>query len=316
MNRISHRLGQNQGFTIIELLVVITIITILIAILLPALSKARSVAMRTLCASNQRQLGIGMTIYMTDYNDWMLAYDFNGSSYPNAAGRRNSKGLGIPSYWEELMPKKIRFCPNVLNDPNVSAPSAPSLNFTPRSDGGYNTLGYTGYIYPQLYAYLDGVEMGYHGGYEYVTLSSDYYRVYPDYLRLRERYALDGIYNNTTHQLEHNAFYGRDWDPINTLPLSMDLIFLNSGAGRYAVAHNRESSRIKSNRPLTPEGANALWMDGSVKWYIYPTSASEWGNYRSVATNYNLPISTRQTKWIFASSDACIARSSNWIVQN
>jgi prepilin-type N-terminal cleavage/methylation domain-containing protein/prepilin-type processing-associated H-X9-DG protein len=64
---------MRRGFTLVELLVVIAIIALLLGILLPSLAHARELARRVACAANTRSLGLALSYYTNDSDEWLPA---------------------------------------------------------------------------------------------------------------------------------------------------------------------------------------------------------------------------------------------------
>ena len=89
----SAHLRLRKGFTLIELLVVIAIIAILAAILFPVFARAKEAAKQAVCVSNARQMGMGVQMYLGDYDDtFPIHYAYN--SVP-AAGQPGHKGVEV-----------------------------------------------------------------------------------------------------------------------------------------------------------------------------------------------------------------------------
>jgi len=81
---------SSSAFTLLELLVVVSIIAALIAILMPSLSQAVATSRRVVCASQARQIGQGLMLYSSDYHGQLMWY--NSTSAVVWGGRAGTWG--------------------------------------------------------------------------------------------------------------------------------------------------------------------------------------------------------------------------------
>jgi len=166
MNAQSHH--QNywslRGFSLIELLVVITIIAVLIAMLLPALHRTRKVTRKALCSNNQRQVIMTLLAYAIDYHNTLpLKWDKDDFADPKL--RDTSFEMMNPNYWsKDDMVDPLRqygLVGKMMYEPGRSTISVPLPDLTetvPQVDSVFlreNTAPSSGAPYWQTdYAYL------------------------------------------------------------------------------------------------------------------------------------------------------------------
>src|SRR5438552_2983287 len=74
---------RHAGFTLTEMLVVIAVIALLIALLLPALNRARDSANTTRCLSNLRQLASAVNIYVADSHGYLPPFRYQFQAWDN-----------------------------------------------------------------------------------------------------------------------------------------------------------------------------------------------------------------------------------------
>ena len=74
------KLGSRRAFTLIEVLVVVAIIALLLAVLLPSLSKAREMAKVNACKANLHDFGLAIQMYISENDPYLPLVPYIGSS--------------------------------------------------------------------------------------------------------------------------------------------------------------------------------------------------------------------------------------------
>ena len=154
---------NQDGLTMIELMVVIAIIGILAALLLTTISQAKTKAQRIQCANNLHQLGLGLQVFLSNNKGYPSAYQNTNEDYPGFWGLQlEIGGLGISNPETNFYYKGIWLCPTAQEqiraareESNLPADEIDSYGYNAYGVGGNftNSPGLLGHLIPPHFGF-------------------------------------------------------------------------------------------------------------------------------------------------------------------
>ena len=150
---------NTNSFTLVELLVVISIIVLLIGILLPALSRSRKAARRIVCASRMRQISLAFDLYSADWDDVIItAKDIRTAQNGQCAWNFELLPYICESRDKDFDTAKLWFCPED-KDP------------FPLGYGSYpHGIGLTSFALNGVYEPARAIRLGPAGGFKKISI--------------------------------------------------------------------------------------------------------------------------------------------------
>lgn len=259
---------RDAGFTLVELLVVISIVVLLIAILLPALAKAREAGQTVRCLSNMRQLTMVGILYWQDNNDFCVPI-VKDPANPNAY-----TGVVIPgARWAEWADRTYAYLGSVdaMNCPTQNAISgSTSVNMLMSC-----------YVYSWSATYGASVSNG-------SLLKSIVFRKPSDKIYFADSGYYPG-YNGTEAREKFSPFMGYSGENIGTS-------YTNANRTSPSTRHNSSRSRVDlpGQGPSSPAGYNAGFFDGHAKYMDWKTTFP----MRALASASAEDKARRDTYWL------------------
>ncbi|MEN6385131.1 MAG: type II secretion system protein [Phycisphaerales bacterium] len=150
MKKIKHKKALKMGFTLVELLVVISIIALLLAVLIPAMSKAKEAARTVVCLTNMKSYSLASAMYANDNGNsfpsefflysYRTIYPKMGKNVvyiPRACRWHYSKDTPDGSMWPYFKDKNVHICPTFKG---YAFAGGPSICPNPNHDAALNDL--------------------------------------------------------------------------------------------------------------------------------------------------------------------------------
>ena len=274
---------KKKGFTLIELLVVIAIIAMLLAILMPALTKVKKIAQRVVCGTNLKGLGTAQTVYAHDYNgQYTVQGGRTNATLANSMGAGNWDAVTLP--WSTVNGPGVVTVGSSLyllvREADVSPKSfvCPSSNQTVFDGKNTNLLDLV-QLWDFGLAPIETVSYAYHmpykGSDQAVTGNSG----------KKARFAADGQRSSSFAVMaDRNPWFDPRLTPGtpeqgNYMSLVSLLPALPAAADWGSIA--REVLHAANSGPHDREGQNIVYADGSTRYETRPDSGSRNDNIYS-----------------------------------
>lgn len=143
-------LNRDGGFTLIEMLVSITIVSMMAAMLLPALSTARERGRTISCVNNLKQIGLALQMYSDDHDGYLVPaeYDDTDTDWPSILVRGGYVRAPIDTVASQVTSRSSVFrCPSGLAEVNFSGSNITSRDDPDGAKAHASTYGTGNYIH-------------------------------------------------------------------------------------------------------------------------------------------------------------------------